>query len=90
MTTDKTASHFEFKIKPPFSESKNKKLVLTRINRYKEDYYTYEDEIAGHYSYFDPDFEIRYRLGRIPYLYIERDIDSDVDEYCERIAQRGE
>jgi hypothetical protein len=49
-------------------------------NDYKEEYYTYEDEIAGHYSRFELDFETRCRLARIPYWYIERDIDSDVDE----------
>jgi hypothetical protein len=49
-------------------------------NDYKEEYHTYEDEIAGHYSRFELDFETRCRLARIPYWYIERGIDSDLDE----------
>ena len=57
--------------------------IMPQINDYKTEYYAYEDEIAGHYSYFEADFETRQRLGRISYWYIERGIDSDVDEYGE-------
>ena len=52
-------------------------------NDYKEEYYTYEDEIAGHYSCFELDSETHRRLARISSSYIDRGIDSDVDEYGE-------
>jgi hypothetical protein len=55
----------------------------TLHNDYKTDFYTYEDEIAGHYSRSELDFETRCRLVRIRYWYIELSIDSDVDEYGE-------
>jgi hypothetical protein len=50
-------------------------------NDYEEEYYTYEDEIAGHYTRFELDFETRCTLAKIPYWYIERGTDSDVDAY---------
>jgi len=56
-------------------------LTLTSYNDYKDEFYTHEDEIAGHYSCFEVDYKTRCRLARISYWYIERHIDSDVDEY---------